>query len=262
MNEQNEIMVSVCCLAYNQKLFIRQAIDGFLMQETTFPFEVIIHDDASTDGTDKIIREYAEWKPELIRPVFQTENQFSKAGIYPHVQFVYPLMRGQYVAFCDGDDYWSDPQKLQKQVEALEANRSCSLCYHDYRVLTGNTFDYPFRKAPRDFTSDEIIGMQLTDFQIATSTMMFRNYYGPETRKDFEEFRAHYMTVVLLGTFGGAKYVKGILPSVYRKHDGASWASLPRSEIDKRTEMKKRRLMELFIEKGNEHWVNLRRGVR
>ena len=86
------------------------------MQKTTFPIEIIIHDDASTDGTAKIVKEYADKYPDLIVPILQTENQYSQ-GIKPSQNFVFPRARGKYIAFCEGDDYWTDPYKLQKQVD-------------------------------------------------------------------------------------------------------------------------------------------------
>ncbi len=259
--EKNRPLVSVCCLAYNHEPFIRQALDGFIMQKTPFPFEAIIHDDASTDGTAEIIREYAEKYPEIIRPIYQTENQFSRTGDYPHVAFVYPIARGKYIALCDGDDYWTDPLKLQKQVAFMERHPDCAMCYHDYRIKVGEELVNPFKERPKDFTADELVSMPSNGLQIATSSILFRNYYGPGTKRDFEEFKSHYMFVVMLGMHGGAAYIEGIAPSIYRKHGGSSWASLPRNEIALRTQGKVKRLMELFIEKGNQRWIDLRKGV-
>lgn len=123
----NEVMVSICCLAYNQEKYIKKTLDSFLMQKCDFKFEVIVHDDASTDNTADIIKEYEKNYPELITAVCQTENQYSKGGkIFKN--FVYPHAKGKYIAFCEGDDYWIDPLKLQKQVDALEKNDDCSMC--------------------------------------------------------------------------------------------------------------------------------------
>ena len=116
-----EVKVSVVCLAYNHAKYIRDALEGFVSQKTSFPFEVIVHDDASTDGTDLIIKEFQSRYPEIIKPVFQKENQYSQ-GVSIAQAFLYPLVHGEYVALCEGDDYWTDPLKLQKQVEALESH--------------------------------------------------------------------------------------------------------------------------------------------
>jgi len=120
-------LVSIDCITYNHKQYIRDAIEGFLMQITNFPVEILIHDDASTDGTAEIIREYEKQYPWLIKPVYQTENQYSKHnGIISKIQ--YARARGKYLAFCEGDDYWTDPYKLQKQVDFLESNVWVDIC--------------------------------------------------------------------------------------------------------------------------------------
>ena len=121
--------VTVICLAYNHEAYIRDALEGFVRQQTDFPFEVLVHDDASTDGTAAIIREYAARYPGLIRPVFEQENQYSKGVVIPR-DILFPLIQGQYVALCEGDDYWTDPLKLSKQVAALEAHPEVDLCAH------------------------------------------------------------------------------------------------------------------------------------
>lgn len=132
-----EIMVSICCLAYNHERYIRKCLDGFLMQECDFRFEVLIHEDASTDHTAEIIREYEEKYPDVIKPIYQTENQYSKKiGIGKTYQ--YPRARGKYIAWCEGDDYWTDPQKLQKQVDALETNPQCRFSVHRVNTVREN----------------------------------------------------------------------------------------------------------------------------
>lgn len=132
-----KIKLSVVCVAYNHAKFIRQTLDGFVMQKTNFAFEVIIHDDASTDGTADIIREYAEKYPEIIKPILQTENQYSQGK--PVTQnFIWPRINSQYVAVCDGDDYWTDENKLQKQVDFLDDHPDYMLCFHPVNVFYEN----------------------------------------------------------------------------------------------------------------------------
>ncbi len=123
-------LVSVFCDVYNHEPYLRECLDGFVMQKTNFPIEVIINDDASTDHSADIIREYAEKYPDLFIPIYQKENQFSKRehSMWSIIQA--PRARGKYVAFCEGDDYWTDPLKLQRQVDFLEANPEYSLCFH------------------------------------------------------------------------------------------------------------------------------------
>lgn len=123
----HQIKVSVLCAAYNHEKYIRQCLEGFVSQKTDFNFEVLINDDASTDNTAKIIKEYEEKYPEIIKPIYQKENQHSKKiKINPDILF--PHAKGKYIAFCEGDDYWTDPCKLQKQVDALEKNPDCFMC--------------------------------------------------------------------------------------------------------------------------------------
>lgn len=133
----SEVMVSVSCLVYNHEKYLRQCLDGFVMQRTNFPFEVIVHDDASTDHSADIIQEYAEKYPDIIKPIYQEENQYSQ-HIPIMKTFIYPKMQGKYIAFCEGDDFWIDPLKLQKQFDAMEANPECSMCAGKNRVCADN----------------------------------------------------------------------------------------------------------------------------
>lgn len=130
-NDQSPIVVSIVSLAYNHAKYIRQCLDGFIMQKTTFAFEVLIHDDASTDGTADIIREYELKYPNIIKPIYQTENQYQK-GVAIGATYLYPRVQGKYIAECEGDDYWTDPLKLQKQIDLLEKHPECSFCCGGY----------------------------------------------------------------------------------------------------------------------------------
>lgn len=131
----NEIKVSVFCLTYNQEQYIRETLEGFVNQKTNFKFEVLVHDDASTDSTADIIREYEAKYPDIIKPVYQSENKYSQ-GIHISNQILLPMSKGKYIAFCEGDDYWCDPYKLQKQYDAMESNSDISLCVHNVQSIT------------------------------------------------------------------------------------------------------------------------------
>ena len=124
-------LVVIQCTAYNHALYIKDALDGFVMQKTDFPFVAIVHDDASTDETAKIIKKYAEKYPDIILPIYETENQYSKknAGVGPIMNYACKETDAKYIAICEGDDYWIDPQKLQKQVDFLEANPNYGMGY-------------------------------------------------------------------------------------------------------------------------------------
>lgn len=133
-----EPLVSICCITYNHEKFIGQAVEGFLMQKTSFPIEILIHDDASTDKTADIIRSYELKYPDKIKAIYQTENQFTK-GIDIGLTYQFPLAKGKYLAICEGDDYWTDPNKLQKQVDFLESHPDYALCFHRYSILEEQT---------------------------------------------------------------------------------------------------------------------------
>ena len=141
----NKPLVSICCLTYNHAPFVRKCLDGFLMQKTTFPIEILIHDDCSTDGTDIIIQEYTEKYPDIIKPLFETENKYSNGYRGKmDITFNYSRAQGKYIASCEGDDYWTDPLKLQKQVDFMEANPEYSVTFHrckHYNINDGSLKD-------------------------------------------------------------------------------------------------------------------------
>ena len=114
-------LVSIICPTYNHESFIREALDGFVMQKTNFPFEIIVHDDASTDSTAQIVKEYEVEYPHLFNNIYQTVNQFS-IEVMSVTKILLNAASGKYIACCEGDDYWTDPLKLQKQVDYLENN--------------------------------------------------------------------------------------------------------------------------------------------
>lgn len=159
-NISNGLKVSVVCTVYNHEAFLRKCLDGFVMQKTDFPFEVIVHDDCSTDGSAEIIREYAQAYPEIIKPVFETENQYSKHD-GSLMRAVDAHVRGEYVAICEGDDYWIDPLKLSSQVELLDTHPEVSLCFHNVDVVDGDNrvVDTGLYRnlQERFYTPDEII---------------------------------------------------------------------------------------------------------
>ena len=127
INENKPIpLVSISCITYNHAPYIRQCLDGFMMQKTNFVFEVLIHDDASTDGTTEIIKEYEKKYPDIIKPIYEKENQWVK-GRRGSAVFNIPRAKGKYIALCEGDDCWIEPCKLQKQVDVMEKDTSCSL---------------------------------------------------------------------------------------------------------------------------------------
>lgn len=162
-------LVSICCITFNHDLYIRQCIDGFLIQKTTFPIEILIHDDASTDKTADIIREYEEKYPNIIKPIYQIENQYSKNVSINRV-YQYSRAKGKYIALCEGDDYWIDPLKLQKQVDFLEENQEYGMCHTNFSLVEGKRFSKVIKKDDDNYLTDILEG----NYQIGTLTVLFR----------------------------------------------------------------------------------------
>ena len=219
--------LSVACITYNAAPYIRQALDGFLMQKTNFPFEVLVHDDASTDGTAEIIREYAEKRPDVIRAVFQKENQWSK-GVAVAPKFLWPLIRGEYVAMCEGDDYWTDPLKLQKQVDWLDAHPESSVCFHPVVVHfeDGSRKDaaYPAPKdCPDGFTFE---GLLKHNF-IQTNSVVFRwKLKGREGEFPTDIVPRDWFTNLIHAEKGPIGFMLEAM-GVYRRHPGGVWWNSP-----------------------------------
>lgn len=127
--EKSDIVVSIICCTYNQEKYISKAIDSFLKQKTNFKYEIIIHDDASTDETTSIIKHYSQKYPDVIVPIIQIQNKYS-LGTNIFVDYLFPIVRGKYVALCEGDDYWIDEEKIQKQYDAMENHNEVDMCTH------------------------------------------------------------------------------------------------------------------------------------
>lgn len=223
MKSKEQPLVSVCCLVYNHAPFLRECFEGFVMQKTNFPMEILVHDDASTDGSQEIIKEYTAKYPNLFKPIYQTENQYSK-GRSISVTYQYPRAKGKYIALCEGDDYWTDSYKLQKQVDFLETHLDYSLCCHRYRIYNQNTDtwedDYvaeKFKEFPDgfSFSNKENFECWITK----TMTLMFRA--SEQLWKSFQQYsytRDVHLNYHLLKQ--GKGYCFPWDGAVYRRHDG------------------------------------------
>lgn len=179
-NAENPL-VSVRCITYNHEPYIAQALDGFLMQKTNFPFEVIVHDDASTDKTAEIIREYEKKFPKIIKPIYEKENQYSKHdGSLGRI--VNSALKGKYVAMCEGDDYWIDENKLQMQVDFLEGNPEYGMCFSNAKIVDKANLTsilIPGIKKNRRITTQEIIkngGMFVPTPSMIFKREIWKNY--------------------------------------------------------------------------------------
>ena len=231
MLDERPVMVTVQAIAYNHARFIRRALDGFLMQKTNFRYEIIVHDDASTDETAAIIREYEAKHPDLIRAVYQRENQYSKHRGFKKL-FVLPLTRGRYTALCECDDFWTDPFKLQKQFDALEAHPECRLCVGRVNVLDGNDepigWQFPNFELSTGVKSQEDFLRMVIQYSFQTSTYFVRTEEHRAYLSGRPEFAKYMMGDVALMLFFASKgpvYCIDDMLSCYRWQSEGSWTN-------------------------------------
>lgn len=211
-------LVSIVCESYNHEKYLRDCLDGFVMQKTNFSYEILIHDDASTDHSQEIIKEYCEKYPHLFKPILQKENQYSKGvKIWHSIQF--PRAKGKYVALCEGDDYWTDPFKLQKQINLLESNQDASMCYHACKNIfeEDNEKDIVFGEyvSPSYGAQDIIWG-----YPFQTATVVLRkdvissNIYKNASQTNLNGDVIVFLTAAYMGKLIGINEQM----SVYRRH--------------------------------------------
>lgn len=205
---KDDIKVSIHCLTYNHEKYVKKTFDGFLAQKTNFKFEVLVHDDASTDGTVDIIRQYVDKYPDIFKPIYQVENQFSK-GIKISYEYNFPRIEGKYLAFCEGDDYWCDENKLQKQYDVLEQNPECSMCTHITKKISNSDEKYlgiipehPFKRgiiSSKDYLRYELIN----GWASQTSSFFVRSKYI----KEYIMEKPRFSQVMIVGDFPTMLYM-------------------------------------------------------
>lgn len=218
-------MVSVRVITYMHESYIRDCLEGILMQKTTFPVEVNIHDDASTDGTQDIIRAYAKRYPSTIRTYFQVENSYNKPDVQDRRGAFKAMFRGRYVAKCEGDDYWTHPLKLQQQIDFLEQHPDYAGCFHNAVV----TFDdgspddlysnFEWNNIDRNRLDYDILDVIAAPL-IPTASFVIR--YEPK-RNPFNFLKRAYsgdmVSAIRVASTGKLRYIDACM-SVYRKHAG------------------------------------------
>lgn len=229
---ESQVKVSVICNAYNHGKYIRKCLEGLVMQKTDFVYEILVHDDASTDNTAEIIREYERQYPQLIKPVYQTENQYSKGGIYP---FQYPRAKGEYIALCEGDDYWTDENKLQRQVDALDAHPEVDICAHAADIVTEDGNSIRDHIAPR--ATKCIIPVEAVIYGggafVATNSLMYRSHLKTTTYEFRNMWRIDYTLQILGSLRGGMLYLPENM-SAYRWMAVGSWTMRQSASREKR----------------------------
>ena len=219
-------LASISCATYNQAPYLRQCLDNLLAQKTNFPFEIIIHDDASTDGTKEIIEAYALKYPDSIFPYYQNENQYSKGVRGLQSRYNYPRCRGRYIAICEGDDYWPDPQKLQRQVDFLESHEDYVLTFHGFSVVDEKNQIIEVSPLPKRYQRDAnrddlILGKLLT----MTVTLCFRNVIEDFPPEKYKVTNGDTFLISMLGHYGKGRWMGDeIGNAMYRSHPGGVWS--------------------------------------
>ncbi len=224
-------IVSICCVTYNHERYLKECLEGFVMQKTNFDFEILVHEDASTDKTAVILREFESKYPKLFRCVYQTENQFLKQNTLTNILF--PMASGKYIALCEGDDYWTDPLKLQKQVDFLEANSTFNICFHRANIKKENNFK--LHKIPEISKNGvyEYIDLLKNYNFITTASVVFRkpeNFLIPDWFHKLPFGDLGLYKIVLEN-----KMIKCLddVMSVYRLHSDGMWSKLDKKdEVD------------------------------
>ena len=231
-------LVSIRCLVYNHEPYLRQCLDGFVMQQTTFPFEAIVHDDASTDGSAAIIREYAEKYPDIIKPIYETENQYGK-GIISKKMDADMHPNSKFIAHCEGDDFWTDPLKLQKQVDALVAHPDCTITFCKVRTVTkdGSPLDWTIPSKESEIpvgvlTLDDYMNEEYYNFRwtFHTSTFFYRRSCLDLHNQLWESVYKHFpfsdQPIILSCLFQGKGYYIPEYTGCYRTFSGGFFSRI------------------------------------
>lgn len=213
---EKKIDLTVLCLSYNHSLYIKQCLDGFVMQQTTYNIEVVVHDDASTDDTAKIVMEYAQQYPDLIIPLIEKENQYyKKNGIWNNIV---PYLRGKYIAFCEGDDYWIDPNKIQRQIDFLESHSDYSMCFHNAFVLKSKKNAIGSRLFNNYITDSDLTAHDaLFNWVVPTASIITRRDSILPTQKWAEDFPLADISIIFQSLVGGKVRYLNFVGSVYRQ---------------------------------------------
>lgn len=209
-------LVSICCISYNQEHYIKDALEGFVMQKTEFPFEVVISDDCSKDKTREVIAEYKEKYPKLFRDISPNKN----IGAFANFTYVQEHAIGKYVAICEGDDYWTDALKLQKQVDFLESHQDFSMCCHGADVT--NETSRHIDSACEHMTSREYFPDDaFPTWQIPTASIVYRRDEVMQYPvKRMQDFTALDVVLILQCMHVGRVWGMAEHMSVYRMNPG------------------------------------------
>lgn len=234
---EENIKLSIICNTYNHERYIEDALNSFLRQKCDFRYEILIHDDASTDNTQSIIKDFQKRYPEIVKPIFQKENQYSK-NIRISEMFQFPRVRGDYIAFCEGDDYWIDDNKLNKQVFFLDRNPNIDICAHGAQIVVANTKEIigTITPAKKDiiFNLDDVI-LGGGGF-VATNSLVYRSRLT-RNPPSFRKFLALDYSMQIYGSLRGGMGYLGDVMSSYRIASDSSWTLRMKKNPEKYVEL-------------------------
>jgi hypothetical protein len=246
-------VVSIVCTTYNHERYIAKALQGFLSQDCPYPFEILVHDDASTDRTQDVIRDWHARYPHLIRPVLQTENQFSR-GVRP-LELLLARAQGDYVATCEGDDYWIAPHKLRQQVGFLMQHPDVSCSAHNYHLFVEASLTVrPWSKIGRDFFVSQR-QMMASQMLLWLPTLVFRKTFDTLPPERAMAAFGDQFLVSYLGTQGRCAYFETLTGAVRRENEFSSWTPLPASEKERRRVRTWTAMLRLHERLGNQQAV-------
>jgi glycosyltransferase involved in cell wall biosynthesis len=215
-------VVSVLMIAYNHERYISQAIRSILEQKTSFPFELVIGEDCSADGTREIVRAWQRDNPERIRVIYSEKN----VGANKNFARTYASCRGSYIAICEGDDAWGDSTKLEKQVNLLQNNTEYVVSYHDALVIDDAECLISQSKLPNIHKRNHSSRQMKEGAFLLTLTMCFRKIFSDFPEEFYRVLNADTFLISLLSSGGGGYYHHDIKPAKYRQHAGGVWSSL------------------------------------
>lgn len=227
--KSDNVTVSIFMITYNHERYIAQALESVFMQKTKFDFEIVIGEDCSSDGTRQIVKEYEKKYPQLIHAIYQKQNVGAMRNAF---EFTLPLCKGRYIAWLEGDDYWTDPYKLQKQVDFLELNPEFVIDYHNAKTIDAGNNVLLESQLPddckRDFSSIEL----KRGAYLLPLSLCFRNVIKEYPDELYKVKNGDTFLIGLLGQYGKGKYIEDIEPAVYRVHQRGIWSSAsPRLKI-------------------------------
>lgn len=216
--DNEPVKLSICCITFNHASFVAQCLDGFLDQRCDFRVEIVIYDDGSADQTATIIREYATRHPTIFRTILMSDNQFSK-GVNPYFGYVFPAAQGRYIAVCDGDDFWTDPMKVSRQVSVLDSEPDIALTFGRVCGVDENGANIPYVGGiERDLSAAQLKAAP----PINTLTSCFRNIFrnGPVSLFIRTSTIGDLTIWGMLGYYGGARFLPDLAPANYRIRPG------------------------------------------